>query len=204
MKSKKRVPTFHEVVRWILQRDLHVTLHRVRIVVPAALKASVRHRRQELRKSGWHTGEEDDFWSRHKSRTPSGGSERDLDLFDAPWYPRRGPGLQNSSAGIGEVIQPPIPEEIVLDEEMYIERQTGRSTSLNMKYKEIEEHRAIPLHEIYFSHRVGFRSPSSPLPENVSSLGRVRTPTMGDAYAYQPDKRKGNKASAKRKKTSPK
>ena len=112
---------FHEVVRWMLQRDLLVTLHlRIRIVVPAVLKASVRRRRQELRESGWHTGEEDDFQRRrHKSRTDSGGSEGDLDLFDAPWYPRRGPGLQNSSANIGEVIEPPIPEEdIVLDEEM--------------------------------------------------------------------------------------
>jgi len=121
VKSKERIPMFHEVVRWMLQRDLLVTLHlRVRIVVPAALKASVRRRRQELRESGWHTEEEEDFQRRrHKSRTDSGGSEGDLDLFDAPWYPRRGPGLQNSTASIGEVIEPPIPEEdIVLDEEM--------------------------------------------------------------------------------------
>jgi hypothetical protein len=121
VKSKDKIPMFHEVVRWMLQRDLLVTLHlRVRIVVPAELKARVRSRRQELRESGWHTGEEDEFHPhRHKSRTDSGGSEGDLGLFDTPWYPRRGPGLQNSSASIGEVIEPPIPEEeIELDEEL--------------------------------------------------------------------------------------
>jgi len=68
---------FHEVVRWMLQRDLLVTLRlRVRIVVPARLKASVRRRRQELRESGWRTGEEDEFQlRRHKPRTDSGGGE---------------------------------------------------------------------------------------------------------------------------------
>ncbi|KAH9998792.1 nitrogen permease regulator of amino acid transport activity 3-domain-containing protein [Russula compacta] len=58
-KSKDRVPMFHEVVRWLLQRDLLVTLHlRVRIVVPAQLKARVRRRREELREhSGANIGE---------------------------------------------------------------------------------------------------------------------------------------------------
>jgi hypothetical protein len=112
---------FHEVVRWMLQRDLLVTLRlRVRIVVPAQLKARVRHWRQELRESGWHSGEEDEFHTRrHKSGADSGGSEGDLGLFDAPWFPRRGPGLQNSGASMGEVMEPPIPEEgIGFDEEL--------------------------------------------------------------------------------------
>jgi hypothetical protein len=115
---------FHEVVRWMLQRDLLVTLHlRVRIVVPASLKARVRRRREELREGGWHRRlEDDEFGTRgHKARTDSGGSEDDFRLFDAPlpWYTRRRPGSQQSSASIGEVIEPPILEEgIELDEEI--------------------------------------------------------------------------------------
>ena len=113
---------FHEVVRWLLQRDLLVTLHlRVRIVVPAQLKARVRRRREELRDSGWHTGVDDAFRTRkRKRRADSGGSEGDFGLFDAPsWYTRRGPGSQHSGASIGDVIEPPILEEgIELDEEI--------------------------------------------------------------------------------------
>jgi nitrogen permease regulator 3-like protein len=67
----------------MLQRDLLVTLHlRVRIVVPAALKARARRRREGRRECGWHTEEEDAFRSgsrrRHKSRADSGISETDL------------------------------------------------------------------------------------------------------------------------------
>ncbi|KAI0303606.1 nitrogen permease regulator of amino acid transport activity 3-domain-containing protein [Multifurca ochricompacta] len=121
VKAKDRVPMFHDVVLWMLQRDMLITLHlRVRIVVPAALKARVRRRWEELRENGWHT-EEDAFRTHgHKARTDSGGSGRDFGLFDAPvWYTRRGPGSQNSSTSIGEVIEPPILEEgIELDEEI--------------------------------------------------------------------------------------
>jgi hypothetical protein len=123
---------FHEVVRWMLQRDLLVTLRlRVRIVVPAPLKASVRRRRQELRESGWHTGEEDEFQPRrHKPRTDSGGSEGDLGFFDATWYTRRSPGLQNNGGSIGEVIEPPIPEEgIEFDEELEDDDVEAEATS---------------------------------------------------------------------------
>jgi len=109
---------FHEVVRWMLQRDLLVTLHlRVRIVVPAALKARVRRQREERRENGWHAEVEDAFQTRgHVSRTGSAGSGSDFGLFDGPpWYARRGPGSQHS----GEVVEPPILEEgIELDEEI--------------------------------------------------------------------------------------
>ena len=114
---------FHEVVRWMLQRDLLVTLRlRVRIMVPAQLKARVRHRREGLRESRWHTEVDDAFRPRpHRARTDSGGSEGDFGrLFDElPWYSRHGSGSQNSSASIREVIEPPILEEgIELDEEI--------------------------------------------------------------------------------------
>jgi len=119
VKSKDRVPMFHEVVRWMLQRDLLETLHlRVRIVVPTALKARVRRRREERRENGWHAREEveDAFLTRGRT-----GSEGDFGLFDAlPWYARRGPGSQHSGGSIiGEVVEPPILEEgIELDEEI--------------------------------------------------------------------------------------
>jgi nitrogen permease regulator 3-like protein len=108
----------------MLQRDLLVTLHlRVRIVVPAVLKVKVRRRREQLRERGWHTEEEENaFRSRgHKPRIDSGGSERDLELFDAPpaWYMQRSPSLQRRGAGMGEVMEPPILDEgIELDEEI--------------------------------------------------------------------------------------
>ena len=119
VKSKDRVPMFHEVVRWMLQRDLLVTLHlRVRIVVPASLKARVRHRKEELRDSRW-VG--DAFRTRrHRARTDSGGSEGDFGLFDEPpWYTRRTPGSQHNGSSVRDVIEPPILEEgIDLDEEI--------------------------------------------------------------------------------------
>jgi len=117
---------FHEVVRWMLQRDLLVSLHlRVRIVVPASVKARVRHRREELRENRWHTGVDEAFRTgRHRARADSEGSDvlSDVDfrLFDKPpWYTRRGPGSQHSGASIREVIETPILEEgIELDEEI--------------------------------------------------------------------------------------
>jgi hypothetical protein len=113
---------FHEVVRWMLQRDLLVTLHlRVRIVVPASLKAKVRRRREELRGNRWHTGVDDAFRTRRRrARTDSGGSEGDFGLFDEPpWYTRRGPGSQHNGSSVRDVIEPPILEEgIELDEEI--------------------------------------------------------------------------------------
>lgn len=122
VKSKDRIPMFYDVIRWMLQRDLLVTLHlRVRIVVPAALKARVHRRWEELRETGWQTEEEDRFRERrHKARTDSRGSDGDFGLFGSPaWYTRRGPGSQNNVANMGEVIGPPILEEgIQLDEEM--------------------------------------------------------------------------------------
>jgi len=113
---------FHEVVRWMLQRDLLVTLHlRVRIVVPASLKARIRRRREELRENRWHTRVDGGFRTRrHRTRTDSGGSEGDFGLFDEPsWYTRRGPGTQHNRTGVRELIEPPILEEgIELDEEI--------------------------------------------------------------------------------------
>jgi len=112
---------FHDVVRWMLQRDLLVTLHlRVRIVAPAALKFRARRRREELRESGWHTEEEEDAFRTRggEARTDSRAGERDFGLFDASpaWYLRRGAGSQHS---IDEAIDPPILDEgIELDEEM--------------------------------------------------------------------------------------
>ena len=108
---------FHDVVRWMLQRDLLVTLHlRVRIVVPAALKGRARRRREERRERGWHTEEEENgFRSRsrrgHKARADSGVSDTDLELFDPSpaWYMRRDAGA----------VEPPILDEgIDLDEEI--------------------------------------------------------------------------------------
>jgi hypothetical protein len=99
VKSNDRVPMFHDVVRWMLQRDLLVTLHlRVRTVVPAALKARARRRRDERRDRRWHTEEEGVFRSRsrrgHKVRADSGISKTDLELFDPSpaWYMRRNAG----------------------------------------------------------------------------------------------------------------
>jgi hypothetical protein len=114
---------FHEVVRWMLQRDLLVSLHlRVRIVVPASVKARVRHRREELRKNRWHTDVDEAFQTgRRRARADSEGSDVDFGLFDdePPWYTRRGPGSQHSGASIREVIEPPILEEgLELDEEI--------------------------------------------------------------------------------------
>ena len=113
---------FHEVVRWMLQRDLLVSLHlRVRIVVPASVKARVRHRREELRKNRWHTEVDEEFRTgRHRARADSEGSDGDFELFnEPPWYTRRGPSSQHSGASIREVIEPPILEEgLELDEEI--------------------------------------------------------------------------------------
>jgi len=116
---------FNDVIRWMLQRDLLVPLHlRVRIVVPAALKARVHRRWEELRENGWQTEEEDGFRERgHKSRRDSGGSDGDFGLFvDSPtWYTRRGPSSQLNGTNISE---PPILEEgIQLDEEMEEEEE---------------------------------------------------------------------------------
>ncbi len=113
---------FYDVIRWMLQRDLVVTLHlRVRIIVPAALKAKVRRRWEERRENGWQTEEEDAFRDRgHRARTDSGGSDGDFGLFDeSTWYTRRGPSSQHNGTNVIEVIEPPILEEgIQLDEEM--------------------------------------------------------------------------------------
>jgi hypothetical protein len=113
---------FYDVIRWMLQRELLVTLHlRVRIVVPAALKARVHRRWEEMRETGWQTEEEDRFRERgHKARTDTVGSDGDFGLFDSSgWYARRGPGSQSNVANMGEVIGPPILEEgIQLDEEL--------------------------------------------------------------------------------------
>jgi hypothetical protein len=114
---------FHEVVRWMLQRDLLVTLHlRVRIVVPAPVKARVRHRREELRENRWRTGLDDAFRTRrHRERTTGGEQiEGDFELFDEhPWFTRHGPGSHPSGTSVREVIEPPILEEgIELDEEI--------------------------------------------------------------------------------------
>ncbi|KAH9977091.1 hypothetical protein BGW80DRAFT_833035 [Lactifluus volemus] len=99
VKSNDSVPMFHDVVRWMLQRDLLVTLHlRVRTVVPAALKARARRRRDERHDRRWHTEEEGAFRSRsrrgHKVRADSGISKTDLELFDPSpaWYMRRNAG----------------------------------------------------------------------------------------------------------------
>jgi len=122
---------FHEVVRWMLQRDLLVTLHlRVCIVVPASLKAGIRHRREELRENRWHTGVDDAFRTRqHRTRTDNGGSEGDFGLFDEPpWYTRRGPGTQHTGTSVRELIEPPILEEgIELDEEIDGEEEEEES-----------------------------------------------------------------------------
>jgi nitrogen permease regulator 3-like protein len=124
---------FQEVVRWMLQRDLLVTLHlRVRIVVPASLKVRVRHRREELRENRWHTGVGDAFRPRrHRTRTDSGGSEGDFGLFDElPWYTRRAPGSQHNGSSVREVIEPPILEEgIELDEEIDEEEEKEEEES---------------------------------------------------------------------------
>jgi hypothetical protein len=138
---------FHEVVRWMLQRDLLVTLHlRVRIVVPASLKARVRRRREELRESRWRTGAGDVFRTRrHRARTDSGESEGDFGLFDElPWYTRRAPSSQhNGSSSIREVIEPPILEEgLELDEEIDEEEDESTDESEAASRREEEEEEA--------------------------------------------------------------
>ena len=137
---------FHEVVRWMLQRDLLVTLHlRVRIVVPASLKARVRHRREELRENRWRTGVGDTFRTRrHRARTDSGGSEGDYGLFDElPWYSRRAPGSQHNGSSIREVTEPPILEEgLELDEEIDDEDSESADEASAASRREEEEEEA--------------------------------------------------------------
>jgi hypothetical protein len=134
---------FHEVVRWMLQRDLLVTLHlRVRIVVPASLKARIRHRREELRESRWHTGVDEAFRTpRHRARTDSGGSEGDFGFFDElPWYSRHGPGSQHSGVSVRDVIEPPILEEgIELDEEIEDEEVESAEEAEGVSGREEDE-----------------------------------------------------------------
>jgi hypothetical protein len=135
---------FHEVVRWMLQRDLLVTLHlRVRIVVPASLKVRVRHRREELRENRW---QDDTFRTRRqRARTDSGGSEGDFGLFDEPpWYTRRTPGSQHNGSSVREAIEPPILEEgIELDEEIDGEEEGEESAdeaeAASCREEEVEE-----------------------------------------------------------------
>ncbi|KAK2463453.1 hypothetical protein APHAL10511_004539 [Amanita phalloides] len=56
VKSKELIPMYYDIVHWMLERDLIITLHlRIRLVATRELKTRVRHRRQEalMRKSGW-------------------------------------------------------------------------------------------------------------------------------------------------------
>ena len=46
---------------------------------------------------------------------------------------------------------------------------------------------------------MGFPSPPSPLADSGSSLGRVRTPTVGDTYQTDKKAERGNGVSAKKK-----
>ena len=134
---------FHEVVRWMLQRDLLVTLHlRVRIVVPASLKARIRHRREELRENRWHSEVDDAFRTRrHKARTDSGGSEGDFGLFgELPWYTPRAPGSRHNGSSVREVIEPPILEEgIELDEEIDDEEEEESADDAEVASRREEE-----------------------------------------------------------------
>lgn len=127
----------------MLQRDLLVTLHlRVRIVVPASLKARVRHRREELREKRWHTGVDDAFHPRrHRTRMDSGGGEGDFGLFDEPpWYTRRAPGSQHNGSSVREVIEPPILEEgIELDEEIDDEEEESSDEAEATSRREEED-----------------------------------------------------------------
>ncbi|KAH9980375.1 hypothetical protein BGW80DRAFT_1516597 [Lactifluus volemus] len=123
VKSNDRVPMFHDVVPRMLQRDLLVTLHlRVRIVVPAVLKARARRWRDERRDRGWHTEEDDVFQSRsrhgRKVCADSGVSEMDLELFDPSpaWYMRRNAGA----------VEPPILDESI-DRNEEIEKEKAKA-----------------------------------------------------------------------------
>ncbi|KAF9267630.1 hypothetical protein L218DRAFT_954822 [Marasmius fiardii PR-910] len=50
VQSKDLIPTYHEVVVWMLKRDMLVTLHlRIRIVATAELKAHVRSEREKVK-----------------------------------------------------------------------------------------------------------------------------------------------------------
>jgi len=63
-------------------------------------------------------------------------------LFDAPlpWYTRRRPGSQQSSANIGEVIEPPILEEgIDLDEEIEDDEAEVEADVERASHREDEE-----------------------------------------------------------------
>jgi hypothetical protein len=56
VKSKELLPVYHDIVHWMLERDLVMTLHiRIRLVATRELKTRVRHRRQQnlMRKSTW-------------------------------------------------------------------------------------------------------------------------------------------------------
>ncbi|KAF8737621.1 hypothetical protein AX14_012614 [Amanita brunnescens Koide BX004] len=65
VKSKELLPVYHDIVHWMLERDLIITLHlRIRLVATRELKVRVRHQRQQtvMRKSTWsRKGYETDF-----------------------------------------------------------------------------------------------------------------------------------------------
>ncbi|KAI0067195.1 hypothetical protein BV25DRAFT_1819496 [Artomyces pyxidatus] len=140
VKSKDLVPLYRDVVLWMLQRDLLVTLHlRIRIVVPAELKAKVPRRKIRWKEDG----KSDVFQTRGRKKREASEDEQDLEreldnLFESPrWFPLSPKGAReraqrgstsSSRSQVSEIIEPPILEEgIELDEE--IEEKDAEETT---------------------------------------------------------------------------
>ncbi|KAA1467722.1 hypothetical protein DENSPDRAFT_832837 [Dentipellis sp. KUC8613] len=140
VKSKDLLPIYHDVVQWMLKRDLLVTVHlRVRIVVPAEVKQHARKRwraRQMLRQR--EAGAAVPIKGRRHSRGAQDvedGSEKSMSmLFGSPtWVPlspktahraRRGSGSQ-----VSDLVDHPILEEALdMDDDNETEEKDGDET----------------------------------------------------------------------------
>ncbi|KAI0322142.1 nitrogen permease regulator of amino acid transport activity 3-domain-containing protein [Amylostereum chailletii] len=123
VKSKELVSVYLDVVQWLLQHDLLVTLHlRIRVFAPGELKREVRKRWKSRRRVSWRDDTDAIFSQRGRRERSSGMQEEGLlDSLDSPRWPHLSPQrLRNRSRrGSSSRVEPPILEEgIELDEEL--------------------------------------------------------------------------------------
>jgi hypothetical protein len=124
VKTKDNIPLYLDVVQWLLQHDLLVTLHlRIRVVATAELKQHVRRYwgSKSRRRVSWKDVPDDAFELRGRRHTPVRDDEDSkLKFDDSPRWPssRRGSSSQPNRS-IVDVIEPPILEEgLDFDEEL--------------------------------------------------------------------------------------
>ncbi|KAI0045843.1 hypothetical protein FA95DRAFT_1543270 [Auriscalpium vulgare] len=114
VKTKDRLPLYHDVVLWMLQRGLLVTLHlRIRIVVPVAVKQRVQRALKSRRKIRWQGEHERGRRERSASASERDGAELD-DLFESSRWLALG---RRESSSRERRVEPPI-LEVELDEEI--------------------------------------------------------------------------------------